>query len=218
VVAALESRAHVLPVPWDAHAGDGVVPHWPGRQRAAAGAPLRLLWLGRLEHDKGGEGLLAVLRELERAAVDYELAIAGQVFRELPAAFAQIRDEFDHRLVQFGWLTSAGDYAALLAAGDIVLSTAWHEYQGLALMEAVARGCLPAVPDRLVYPEIYPAQFRYPSLADAAQEALAAAQLVLRLAVDLRSGRARAPDVSACTCDALAPAYAGTLAALRRAG
>jgi glycosyltransferase involved in cell wall biosynthesis len=43
--------------------------------------------------------------------------------------------------------------------GDIVISTAWQENFGIAVVEAMAHGCLPLLPDRLSYPEILPKPF-----------------------------------------------------------
>ena len=80
---------------------------------------------------------------------------------------------------------------------DIVLSTAQHEFQGLAVLQAVASGCLPAVPDRQAYPEIFAGEFRYPCHGgDAQAEARDAAALVCRLFRALEQGDVAAPDVS----------------------
>ncbi|MFT7132051.1 MAG: hypothetical protein ACI81O_000759 [Cyclobacteriaceae bacterium] len=43
------------------------------------------------------------------------------------------------------------DYLALLGRSHVVLSTAIHEFPGVAVLEAVAVGCLPVVPDALAY-------------------------------------------------------------------
>lgn len=208
VAEALNEKSAVLAVPIDTERTAVTEPFWPGRGEQQDARPLRLVWVGRFEHDKGGEKLLAVLQRLEAMGFDYELALAGQQFRQSPAEFDEIRDSFGHRLVQFGYLEDAAQYRGLLAAAHIVLSTANHEFQGLSILEAVSLGCLPAVPDRLAYAELYPRRFRYASFPeDREMEAQAAADLVVELAKALPANRAGAPDVAAFHWQALAPRY-----------
>lgn len=197
LVPALQEKAAVLPVPFDGSDYGAIAPWWPGESSASAIRPVRLLWVGRFEHDKGGEGLFNILQRLEITELEYQLAVIGQQFRRSPDVFREIEKTFDHRLVQFGYVADAAQYQGLLQAADIVLSTAIHEFQGLAVMEAVARGCLPAVPDRLVYPEIYPAPCRYESHRDdPGREAAAAVALILQIAEQWAAGLAQAPDMS----------------------
>jgi glycosyltransferase involved in cell wall biosynthesis len=218
VAATLAGKASVLPVPIDIENSTGDNAHWPGSAGRYPQRPLRLLWSGRFEHDKGGEALWHTLKELERRGLNYELALCGQQFRSAPGVFTRIETEFSHRLVHFGFLPEIADYRALLRATDVVLSTARHEFQGLAVLEAVASGCLPAVPDRQAYPEIFPAQFRYVTHADdAALEAAAAADLVSRLAAMVAQGEVRAPDVSAFSLGQLQPRYSELLLSMKRA-
>ncbi|MEH6634506.1 MAG: DUF3524 domain-containing protein [Halioglobus sp.] len=198
IVPALSGKADVLPVPIDIEQCVAVAGAWPGQSGSLPSRPLRLLWTGRFEHDKGGDGLLRILRGLERTAVNYELAVAGQQFRKSPEVFGQIEKEFSHRLVHFGYMESVTAYHALLSAADMVVSTALHEFQGLAVLEAVASHCLPVVPNRLAYPEIYPAHYCYPSNPDEPdQEAAAAVRLIQQLSALLQQGQAQVPDVSA---------------------
>ena len=68
-------------------------------------------------------------------------------------------------------------------------------------MEAVAAGCLPAVPDDLAYPEFYPGQFRY---RDGAAEAV---KLIRSLRAGLRAGTVGAPDLSAWSPAQLGECY-----------
>ena len=83
------------------------------------------------------------------------------------------------------------------------------------MLEAVAAGCLPVVPDRLSYPEIYPPRFRYASLPlEPEAEAAAAAALVRQLATTLARGTAQVPDISAYGRAALQPRYQDLLARL----
>jgi glycosyltransferase involved in cell wall biosynthesis len=197
VSALLAGKATVLPVPIDIDGKNASDISWPGAAGCYPQRPLRLLWSGRFEHDKGGDALWDTLAELEGLGLDYELAMTGQQFRSSPSVFGRIESEFSHRLVQFGYLPDISEYRALLRNADVVLSTAQHEFQGLAVLEAVASGCLPAVPDRQAYTEMYPREFRYPCHgADAKAEAVAAAGLVRRLAAGIEQGDTVVPDLS----------------------
>lgn len=211
----LAAKSHVIPVPVSVaprqpgeHAGYTVGDTVPTRK-------LRLLWLGRFEYDKGANGLLVFLRHLESTAVEYELAIIGQQFRDSPPEFGHIESQFSHRLVQFGYLPDPASYYRWLRAADIVVSTANHEFQGLAILEAVVSGCLPLVPRRLAYPEIYPPQFCYPSeQEDPEREAAGAVKRLQALAEGLAEGRIRPPTMEAFSPDTVQPAYASLFTAL----
>ena len=216
VATTLAGKSTVLPVPVDIEGQKGTDHPWSGACACYPQRPLRLVWSGRFEHDKGGDTLWHTLSELDSLGLDYELAMTGQQFRSAPAVFSRIETGFSHRLVQFGYLVKITDYRALLCAADIVLSTAQHEFQGLAVLEAVASGCLPAVPDRQAYPDIYPREFRYSSYGnDAKSEGAAAAALVSRLASTLALGDAVVPDVSMYETTHLQGGYARLFQALR---
>jgi len=218
VVALLREKSAILPVAIDRDLLAKASPAWPGTASGAPGKPLRIVWCGRFEYDKGAQGLLPVLQQLERQQCEYELALVGQQFRNLPPVFADIQREFPHRLVHCGYLEEASDYHALLRGADVVLSTSLHEFQGLAVLEAVAAGCIPAVPDRLAYRDIYPDEYRYPSLpGNPLSEARGAAQLLLRLADSVRNGTVRPPDISAFDRRNLGLRYLEVITGLARA-
>lgn len=58
------------------------------------------------------------------------------------------------------------DYFWLLGNSKIVVSCAREETFGLAVAEAVEMGCVPVVPDRYAYVELYPEEFRYRSFQE----------------------------------------------------
>ena len=71
----------------------------------------------------------------------------------MPESLRGMKARLSHRIVDWGFLTGE-DYAAALAASDVVLSTAYQETQGLAVIEGIRAGCDPLLPDRLSYPEV----------------------------------------------------------------
>ena len=115
------------------------------------------------------------------------------------------------------WGTVADDagYRRVLCGSHMVLSTALHEFQGLAVQEAVACGCLPLVPDRLAYPEFFPAACRYPSHPqDAGREAAGLAEQLVRLAGQYEQGvLPTAPPITDLGWPALSGRYEEVMAA-----
>jgi hypothetical protein len=53
-------------------------------------------------------------------------------------------------------MQSKHDYYKVLSRCDLVVSTSLHEFYGVALIEACLFGVYPILPNRLVYPELYP--------------------------------------------------------------
>ena len=111
-----------------------------------------IVWNQRWEHDKGPGELKVILRALIDADVDFTVAMCGEVFVSVPPEFAEITDMLGDRLVHAGWL-GRDAYLDLLRRSSVVLSTAHQEFFGIAVVEAVAAGAHPVLPDRLVYPE-----------------------------------------------------------------
>lgn len=138
----------------------------PAKRGKKAEGPLHIAWVGRWEHDKRPDVFFAALKLLKQAGVPFLLTCLGQSFREEPPAFTSARELFREEIVQFGFLPDREKYLAALEPCDLVVSTASHEFFGVALLEAVSAGCLPVVPDRLVYPEIYPEDCCYTPAPD----------------------------------------------------
>jgi len=116
--------------------------------------PLRIAWVSRWEHDKDPETFFAALRELANGGHEFRLSVLGESFGGVPACFGTAEREFADQIDHWGYLESSEDYRAALAAADVVVSTAEHEFFGIAVLEAVVAGCFPLVPNRLAYPEV----------------------------------------------------------------
>jgi len=63
--------------------------------------------------------------------------------------------------VHFGYAENYEEYCMLLHQADIVVSTAVHEFYGIAVIEAVRAGCRPLLPKRLSYPELFDKKYLY---------------------------------------------------------
>lgn len=120
-----------------------------------------IVWNHRWEHDKNPELFFKTLFKLDAARVDFRLIVLGQSFRRQPAIFDEARRRLKHKIKHFGFVESRETYARLLATGDIVVSTAQHEFYGISVIEAVRAGCRPLLPARLSYPELFPEKFLY---------------------------------------------------------
>lgn len=58
---------------------------------------------------------------------------------------------------------SKDEYYKLLAKSKVVVSYALQENFGFGVNEAVSLGCVPVLPNKLVYPEIYPKEYLFDS-------------------------------------------------------
>ncbi len=120
-----------------------------------------ILWNHRWEHDKNPETFFRTLFKLDKKGLDFRLVVLGQSYKEIPSIFEEARKRLKHRLLYFGFARSYEEYAHWLKSCDIVVSTARHEFFGMAIIEAVRAGCRPLLPSRLSYPELFPEEFLY---------------------------------------------------------
>lgn len=147
--ARLLEKAAILPVP--------VTPISPAPERD----PRLILWNHRWEYDKAPQRFADAMLDLARRGIDFRLALLGHRPRDPHPALDCLRESLPERIVADGKVDRER-YRALLGRAAVVVSTACHEFQGLAVLEAASAGVRPLVPDDLCYPEQYPAGYRYP--------------------------------------------------------
>ncbi len=152
------------------------------------GRPPVLVWNHRWEHDKNPELFFDTLFGFAEQEIPFGLIVLGESFRNQPPIFAQARERLAARIVQFGYAEDRREYCRLLCQGDIVVSTANHEFYGMAVLEAVRAGCRPLVPERLSYRELFAPEFRY-----------ADANFAQRLLAAMEAGRLAADEAEALT-------------------
>jgi hypothetical protein len=72
----------------------------------------------------------------------------GQSFAEVPPIFDEAKAKLSDEILHFGTIEDRLEYANVLLQADVVVSTAEHEFFGVAMMEASSSGCYPILPDR----------------------------------------------------------------------
>lgn len=174
VVERLLDRSSVIPVPLE----DELIDDRNTLNCGASGdtRPVQLLWNHRWEWDKGPDRLLAGFRCLaEQNALQnkFVLHVVGQQFRQQPKEFTVLKALLaeNSALGHWGYVASRAQYHQLMKQCQGVISTALHDFQGLAVLEAVASGNRPIVPNRLVYPEWFGDKHCYQSYDDISKEA-----------------------------------------------
>ena len=139
---------------------------------------LDVVWNHRWEYDKGPKLLLSLAQAILTQRLPIRLHVVGQQFRSSPAEFKKIAALLEQHAAalaidqgSFGFVENREGYISLLRRCDVVLSTAEHDFQGLAIQEACTLRCTPLVPDALVYPEYIDSEFLYPFNESSGDEA-----------------------------------------------
>jgi glycosyltransferase involved in cell wall biosynthesis len=132
--------------------------------RGTSHEPPVILWNQRWDHAKNPEAFFRTMNRLDDAGSTFRLILAGRHFREQPEAFERAFERYADRILHYGYAEDFAEYSRLLHRADVVVSTARHEFFGVAIMEAIYCGCHPLLPNRLSYPELVPGTHHEPLL------------------------------------------------------
>ncbi|MDH3259999.1 MAG: DUF3524 domain-containing protein [Acidimicrobiia bacterium] len=152
----VRARSEVLPVGIDLERLVG---------RPEPDGPLVVLWNQRWEYDKNPETFFQALYALIDEGLEFQVILAGENFRNTPAEFVDAEQRLGNRLLHQGFSPPAR-YIELLSRSDVVVSTAHHEFFGVAVVEAIAAGAFPLLPRRLSYPGLIPNDYHQHCLYD----------------------------------------------------
>ena len=195
----IERKSQILPVPINR----------PNSFPASkANDTLKVIWNHRWEYDKGPDVLHALIKRCHETHAPLRFTIAGNQFRQTPDSLAQLQSAQYKCVDHIGTFKQRQAYETALTQHQVVLSTACHEFQGLALLEGCAHGCVPLAPNDLAYPEWVPP----PCLYDSNSDTLVQANNILQtLMIWQQDGLPERPDVSDYFWENMAQKYTESL-------
>jgi glycosyltransferase involved in cell wall biosynthesis len=130
----------------------GITTNRPVKSRSPG--PLRVAWAARWEHDKSPGTFLEAVRILRISGVKFRLSLFGQSFKRKPPELHSARQDLSTHIDHWGFVESHQFFLEKMSHTDVFVSTAIHEFFGLAAMEAISLGLRPVLPQRLAYPEL----------------------------------------------------------------
>lgn len=134
----------------------------------------RIVWNHRWEYDKQPERFFETLLRLQREGHAFDLIVMGQHFAKVPPIFANAKRELEQgegvNILQWGYAESIEAYRGNLAGDCILPVTSQHDFFGISVVEAIAAGCSPLLPNRLAYPEHIPSHLHPEFLYNTDQE------------------------------------------------
>lgn len=116
--------------------------------------PPVVLWNQRWDRDKAPQVVFDALAQVAEQGSDFKLILAGEDNYGSPDR-DWVRSRLGGRIEHDGWL-ERDEYLEALARADVVVSAAAHEFFGIAIVEAIAAGATPLLPNRLSFPELIP--------------------------------------------------------------
>lgn len=190
------------------------LPPLPSRRPRDPSAPPVILWNARWEYDKQPHVVMAALEYLAARGVTFRLIVTGEHIDPTAPDLVAARQRWADWTIHWGFAES-GSVSESVAAGRYCGVGSHPEYFGIAILEAIACGCVPLLPARLNYPDLIPPEWHADCLYPTDDDLPAALE---RLIADLP--RLMQYNWSALALpyrwQNLAPRYDATLAALVR--
>ncbi|MEF3274756.1 MAG: DUF3524 domain-containing protein [Chloroflexus sp.] len=149
IVEQIAAKSQVLPPGFE-------LPSLPPRPPRDPALPPVIVWNARWEYDKQPQVVMAALETLTERGIDWRLIVTGEHIDPTAADLVAARTRWAAQTIHWGYAANRTEYLHLLQQADIVVSAAIQEYFGIAIVEAMACGCVPLLPARLNYPDLIP--------------------------------------------------------------
>ena len=112
-----------------------------------------LIWNHRWEYDKCPELFFECLYRLSEEGCQFELIVCGESYKKHPKIFDEAKDHLSKHIIHFGYAETKAQYIKLIQKADILPVTNNQDFFGISIVEAIAAGVTPLMPNRLSYPE-----------------------------------------------------------------
>jgi len=123
-----------------------------GRVPREDGTPI-IIWNHRWEYDKNPELFFRSLIQLHQEGVGFQLVVLGESYNRCPEIFNEAKTILQSVILHWGYCASRTDYLNWLWKGHFLPVTATQDFFGYSVVEGMACGLHPLLPERLAYPE-----------------------------------------------------------------
>jgi len=126
---------------------------WRPEKRLECPRPL-ILWNHRWEHDKNPRAFFRAMEILQDEGLPFSLALLGEPPLGDPSNFGTLRERFEDKIIQYGFVEERSRYGKWLWEADLLPVTSHHDFFGVSVAEAIYCRTEPLLPRRLAYPEL----------------------------------------------------------------
>lgn len=131
-----------------------------------------ILWNHRWEYDKNPIGFFNLLKKLKQEELPFRLIVTGESYDRKMDVFEKAKEQFKDEIVHFGFVESREEYHNLLQQSNFLPVTSNQDFFGGSVVEAIAAGVIPILPNRLAYPEHIPEDYKSSYLYNSEDELL----------------------------------------------
>jgi len=125
-----------------------------------------VVWNHRWEYDKNPDEFFKLLNKMNDCNIDFKAVILGENFSKSPSVLRNNINKLGPRIIHSGFVNSFQEYAKWLWKSSIVPVTNLQDFFGASIIEAVYCNCIPILPNRLSYPELFPPEVFYKNEKD----------------------------------------------------
>lgn len=120
-----------------------------------------ILWNHRWEYDKNPDLFFKTLFRLKEEKHAFKVIILGNRTKVYPPIFDEAKIILVDEIIHFGFAESFEDYASLVWKANILPVTNIQDFFGISIVEAAYCNTHLLLPNRLTYPELFPAANSY---------------------------------------------------------